>query len=308
MYHAHYGLLRSPFEMTPDPAFLWMSDSHAEGLATLVYGVKARKGFVLLTGEVGTGKTTLLHALLAQLERSTLAAFMFNPRLEPLDFFRVLFDELGIETPCATKAEYLIALNRFLIARLEQDLPTLLIIDEAQQLSAEMLEEIRLLSNLETPSSKLLQIMLVGQPELAEMLARPELRQLRQRVVMRHTLRPFTRDETATYVQERLRVAGYTGEPLFDKRALRALHELTGGVPRLVNVVCDGALLLGYGRGLRALGEAELREVARDLELEPVPAAREEQRPAPVPRTAPVRLGGWSGWLDWLRRRQTRGA
>jgi general secretion pathway protein A len=305
MYHAHYGLLRSPFEMTPDPAFLWMSESHAEGLATLVYGVKARKGFVLLTGEVGTGKTTLLHALLAQLDRSTLAAFIFNPRLEPLDFFRVLFDELGIETPCATKADYLIALNRFLIARLEQDLPTLLIIDEAQQLSAEMLEEIRLLSNLETSSSKLLQIMLVGQPELAEMLARPELRQLRQRIVMRHQLRPFTREETATYVEERLRVAGYTGEALFDQRALRALHELTGGVPRLVNAVCDGALLLGYGRGLRALGEAELREVARDLELGPLPAAREQQRPAPAPRTAPVRLGGW---LGWLRRRQTRGA
>jgi general secretion pathway protein A len=310
MYHAHYGLLRSPFEMTPDPAFLWMSDAHAEGLATLVYGVQARKGFVLLTGEVGTGKTTLLHALLAQLDRNTLAAFIFNPRLGPLDFFRVLFDELGIETPCATKAEYLIALNRFLIARLEQDLPTLLIIDEAQQLSPEMLEEVRLLSNLETPSTKLLQIMLVGQPELAQMLARPELRQLRQRIVMRHQLRPFTREETATYVQERLRIAGYTGAGLFDKRALRALHELTGGVPRLVNVVCDGALLLGYGRSLRTLGEAEVREVARDLELGPVSGAREERRPEPTPTAAPARLRSWlrqqpARLLGWLRRWQT---
>lgn len=300
MYHAHYGLLRSPFEMTPDPAFLWMSDAHAEGLATLVYGVKARKGFVLLTGEVGTGKTTLLHALLAQLDRSTLAAFIFNPRLEPLDFFRMLFDELGIETPCATKAEYLIALNRFLIARLEQDLPTLLIIDEAQNLSAEMLEEVRLLSNLETPTSKLLQIMLVGQPELADMLARPDLRQLRQRIVMRHQLRPFTREEIATYVRERLRVAGYTGKDLFDKRALQRLHEVTGGVPRLVNVVCDGALLLGYGRELRSIGEAEIAEVARDLALAPAPAAPEEMKPAPAP-AAPAGSGGWLGWL----RRQT---
>ncbi len=301
MYHAHYGLLRSPFEMTPDPAFLWMSDAHAEGLATLVYGVKARKGFVLLTGEVGTGKTTLLHALLAQLDRNTLAAFVFNPRLEPLDFFRVLFDELGIEAPCATKADYLIALNRFLIARLEQDLPTLLIIDEAQNLSAEMLEEVRLLSNLETPTSKLLQIMLVGQPELAEMLARPELRQLRQRIVMRHQLRPFTREETATYVRERLRIAGYTGKDLFDKRALQRLHEVTGGIPRLVNVVCDGALLLGYGRELRSIGEGEIAEVARDLALTPVAAIQEEKKPAQAPAAAPVRSGGWRGWL----RRQT---
>jgi general secretion pathway protein A len=301
MYHAHYGLLRSPFEMTPDPAFLWMSEAHAEGLATLVYGVKARKGFVLLTGEVGTGKTTLLHALLAQLDRSTLAAFIFNPRLEPLDFFRMLFDELGIETPCATKAEYLIALNRFLIERLEQDLATLLIIDEAQNLSAEMLEEVRLLSNLETPHSKLLQIMLVGQPELAEMLARPELRQLRQRIVMRHQLRPFTREETATYVRERLRIAGYTGKELFDKRALQRLYDFTGGVPRLVNVVCDGALLLGYGRELRSIGGDEIAEVARDLALAPVEAAPEQKKPVRAPEAAPARSGGWLGWL----RRQT---
>jgi general secretion pathway protein A len=305
MYHAHYGFLRSPFEMTPDPAFLWMSDAHREGLATLVYGVQARKGFVLLTGEVGTGKTTLLHALLAQLDRNTLAAFIFNPRLEPLDFFRMLFDELGIETPCSSKAEFLIALNRFLIERLQQDRPTLLIIDEAQQLSAEMLEEVRLLSNLETPVSKLLQIILVGQPELAEMLARPELRQLRQRIVLRHELRPFTRDETATYVHERLRVAGYTGKELFDKRALRALYDVSGGVPRLVNVVCDGALLLGFARGLRTLGASEVQEVAADLELAPRPEKSEEQDAAA--NAGPARERG-NGWFGWLRRRQTGGA
>jgi general secretion pathway protein A len=305
MYHAHYGLSRSPFEMTPDPAFLWMGEAHREGLATLVYGVQARKGFVLLTGEVGTGKTTLLHALLAQLDRNTLAAFIFNPRLEPLDFFRMLFDELGIEKPCTTKAEYLIALNRFLIDRLEHDLPTLLIIDEAQNLSTEMLEEVRLLSNLETPTSKLLQIMLVGQPELADMLARPELRQLRQRIVLRHRLRPFTREETGTYVQERLRVAGFTGKELFEKRALQCLFEVTGGVPRLVNVVCDGALLLGFGRGLRTLGADAVLEVARDLELAPRRGSSEEKRPVPVQVEAGARSNGWFGWL---RRRQTGGA
>src|SRR5574338_517609 len=170
MYHEFYGLVRRPFEMTPDPAFLYLGEVHREGLATLAYGVRARKGFVLLTGEVGTGKTTLLHALLAQLDRETASAFIFNPRLGPLDFFRMVFEELGIEEKCETKAQYLLALNRFLIERLERDVPTLLIVDEAQNLSPEMLEEIRLLSNLETPTSKLLQIMLVGQPELLEML------------------------------------------------------------------------------------------------------------------------------------------
>jgi general secretion pathway protein A len=267
MYLQHYGLLRSPFEMTPDPAFLYLGEAHQEGLATLVYGVRARKGFVMLTGEVGTGKTTLLHALLSQLDPSTLAAFVFNPRLDTLDFFRLLFEEYGIETRCSTKGEYLIALNKFLIDRLEKDHPTLLIVDEAQNLSADMLEEIRLLSNLETPSSKLIQIMLVGQPELEEKLARQELRQLRQRIVLRFRLRPFEQEETEHYVQERLRLAGYTGKGLFRRSAMQRLHAVTGGVPRLINVVCDGALLLGYGRGQEAVDGAAIDEVARDLGL-----------------------------------------
>jgi general secretion pathway protein A len=294
MYHEYYGLVRSPFEMTPDPAFLVLGDTHREGLATLVYAVRSRKGFVLLTGEVGTGKTTLLHSLLAQLDRETAAAFIFNPRLEPLDFFRMLLDEFGIEEPCRTKAEYLLALNRYLIARLERDLPTLLIVDEAQNLSAEMLEEIRLLSNLETPSSKLLQIMLVGQPELAELLAKPALRQLRQRIVLRHTLRPFTKDEMVHYVEERMRLAGYTGKALFEHKALDELFHVTGGVPRLINVVCDGALLLGYGRELKTIGADAIREVARDLALLPAeaPAAARE-----TTRSNPRR-----GPFAWLRR------
>jgi general secretion pathway protein A len=267
MYHAHYGLVQSPFEMTPDPSFLYLGDTHREGLATLVYGVRARKGFVLLTGEIGTGKTTLLHALLAKLDRDTLSAFIFNPKLEPLDFFRVLFDEFGIEESCASKGEYLQALNRFLIERLGRDLTTLLIIDEAQAMSLEMLEEIRLLSNLETPTSKLIQILLVGQPELWEMLALPGLRQLRQRIVLRHQLHPFTEEETAAYVQERLRLAGYTGKGVFKSAALRRIHAMSGGTPRLINIVCDGALLLGFARGKEILGADAITEVARDLGL-----------------------------------------
>lgn len=300
MYHEHYGLVRSPFEMTPDPAFLVLGEAHREGLATLVYAVEARKGFVLLTGEVGTGKTTLLHSLLAQLERDTLAAFLFNPRLEPLDFFRLLFDELGIEPRGATKAEYLLALNKFLIDRLAKGQTTLLIVDEAQTLSVEMLEEIRLLSNLETPASKLIQILLVGQPELLEMMSRPELRQLRQRIVLRHHLRPFTRGETAQYVEQRLRLAGYTGKPLFEKAALDYVHQASGGVPRLINIVCDGAMLLGFARGMHVLGVDEVREVARDLGL-----VGGSDAPPPVPPEPLVRRR--RGLLGWFRARPAGG-
>jgi general secretion pathway protein A len=269
VYRTFYGLIRPPFEMTPDPAFLYLGETHREGLATLVYGVRNRKGFVLLTGEVGTGKTTLLHALLAQLDATTDSAFIFNPRLDPLDFFRVLFDEFEIETPCETKADYLLALNHFLIDRLTQDRTVLLIIDEAQNLSPEMLEEVRLLSNLETSTSKLIQIMLVGQPELNEMLDRDDLRQLRQRIVLRHDLRPFDGREIDAYIDERLRLAGYTGKGIFKRSARRAIHALTGGVPRLVNVVCDGALLTGYGRDQITLGADVIEEVAAGLHLIP---------------------------------------
>ena len=267
MYLEFYGLLRSPFDMTPDPSLLYLGDTHREGLATLVYGVKARKGFVLLTGEVGTGKTTLLHALLSQLDVNTTSAFIFNPRLEPLDFFHMLFDEFGIEGTHKTKAEYLLALNRFLIARLEKDETVVLVIDEAQNLSPEMLEEVRLLSNLETPTAKLMQIVLVGQPELSALLARPELRQLRQRIVLRHHLRPFEEREMDTYVDERLRLSGYTGKGIFKRSARKSLYAVTGGIPRLVNVVCDSALLLGYAREQTALDGGIIEEVARDLEI-----------------------------------------
>ena len=265
MYTEYYGLIRPPFEMTPDPSFLDMGEAHREGSATLVYGVNSGKGFVMLTGEVGMGKTTLLHALLQQLDSKTNSAFIFNPRLDPLGFFRMLFEELGVGKTCETKAEYLLALNQYLIEKLAANERVLLIVDEAQNLSAEMLEEIRLLSNLETPTSKLIQIMLVGQPELLALLDQPELRQLRQRIALRHHLRSFNEDEVAEYVTGRLVKAGYTGRGLFKKKALRELHYLTGGTPRLINNICDGTLLLGYVRQQSTLGADAVREVAHDL-------------------------------------------
>jgi len=293
MYREHYGLVQLPFEMTPDPAFLYLGESHREGLATLVYGVRAGKGFVMITGEVGTGKTTLLHALLAQLSPDTASAFIFNPRLDTLDFFRVLFDEYDIRDECRTKAEYLLRLNRFLIERLGRNEKTLLIIDEAQQLSPSMLEEVRLLSNLETPTSKLLQIMLVGQPELSEMLAQPELRQLRQRIVLRHHLQPFDEPELDAYIDERLTLGGYTGKGIFKRAARREIFRATGGVPRLVNILCDGAMLAGYARGDQTVGADVIREVALDLQLsgEEGEFAAGGRRKKAVP--AGERRGGW---------------
>ncbi|MGI9591504.1 MAG: ExeA family protein [Myxococcota bacterium] len=299
MYREHYGLVRLPFEMTPDPAMLYLGESHREGLATLVYGVQAGKGFVVITGEVGTGKTTLLHALLGQLDASTASAFIFNPKLEPLDFFRLLFDEYGIEHSCRTKAEFLMGLNHYLIERLTRDEKTLLIVDEAQALPPDMLEEIRLLSNLETPTSKLLQIMLVGQPELNEVLAQPELRQLRQRVVLRHNLRPFDEKELADYIDERLTLAGYTGKGIFNKSAQREIFRVTAGVPRLVNIVCDGALLQGYAQGATTVGSDVIREVARDLHLTGVEGEFTQDGPSEDEEPQRRRSGRWR----WRRRR-----
>jgi len=285
VYCEYYGLLKRPFEMTPDPAFLYLGEAHRESLATMVYGISSGKGFVMLTGEVGTGKTTLLHSLLGQLDSKTVSAFIFNPRLEPLDFFAMLFSELGIKEPCVSKSDYLLRLNDFLIERMERNESTVLIVDEAQNLSADMLEEIRLLSNLETSTCKLIQIILVGQPELCEMLARPELRQLRQRIALRHKLRPFDERETSDYIEERLRIAGYEGKSIFKRKAIREGYAVTGGTPRLINVVCDGALLLGYARDQPTLDVADIREVAQDLDLDP-------ERDGPQPKRSTRRRKG----------------
>lgn len=267
MYEEFYGLAHAPFETTPDPSMLYLGETHREGLATLLYAVQSGKGFLVLTGEVGTGKTTLLHALLSQLDSETPSAFLFNPRLEVLDFFRLVLEELGIERSCRNKAEYLLALNEFLIDCMRQGRRALLIIDEAQNLSAELLEEVRMLSNLETSTSKLVQIMLVGQPELGEMLDRSDLRQLKQRISLRHHLRPFDAHELDQYVNERLRLAGHVGKDIFKRSARKQLLACTGGIPRLINVVCDASLLAGYARGQRTLGADVIRGVAEDLHL-----------------------------------------
>ncbi len=268
MYNAFFEFASDPFRVNPDPRFLFMSEGHAEALATLVYAVQERKGFITLTGEVGTGKTTILNALLERLESNVQTAFIFNTSLEVEDLFVTLLDELEIEpVEPFRKSAALSRLNRHLIDRLEQGLKTLLIVDEAQNLSEALLEEIRMLSNLETPQSKLLQIMLVGQPELAEKLAQPQLRQLRQRVELRHSIRPLHMQETAAYIRERQTVAGHPRGDVFTAAAERAVYRFSHGIPRVINVLCDNALIVAFSRQSKRVSAEMVEAAARDLEL-----------------------------------------
>jgi general secretion pathway protein A len=279
VYNAFFGYETEPFRVNPDPRFLFMSEGHAEALATLVYAVQERKGFITLTGEVGTGKTTILNALLARLESTVQTAFIFNTALEVEDLFATLFEELEIEPVVPfRKSAALSRLNSYLIARLERGLQTLLIVDEAQNLSEALLEEIRMLSNLETPQSKLLQIMLVGQPELGEKLAQPQLRQLRQRVELRHSIRPLRIQETAFYMRERQIVAGHPRGDVFTAAAERTVYRFSGGIPRVINVLCDNALIVAFSRQSARISAEMVEDAARDLELTEIAPERRFER------------------------------
>jgi general secretion pathway protein A len=293
MYNAFFGFDSDPFRVNPDPRFLYFSESHREALAALVYAVRERKGFLVLTGEVGTSKTTVLNALTAKLGRGVQSAYLFNTVLTLEDFFAYLFDEFGLEKlEPFRKGVALHALNHFLIDRLRNGLQTLLLIDEAQNLPLELLEEIRMLSNLETPQSKLLNIALVGQPELMNKLRRPELRQLRQRVELFHVIRPLSPRETGEYVRERLTIAGHETGDLFSGAALRAVHAQTRGSPRMINVLCDNALLGAFARQTQRVSAALVEEAARELGLA-------DSAPNGLP------LATRDGWLRrlWPRRR-----
>jgi len=269
LYQTYFGLSQAPFNITPDPSFLYLSASHREGLAQLSYGIRARKGFVVLTGEVGTGKTTLIHALLNDLNGSAHTALIFGAIVSPADLLRTVCEEFGLiepKRPLQEIHDYLVSLNGFLLESYRKGENCALIIDESQNLSAEVLESIRLLSNFETSKDKLLQILLVGQPELAVRLNSPELRQLKQRVMLRHHLRTLSLQECCEYVSHRLKVAG--GElSIFTANALESIYSYSGGIPRIVNVLCDNALLTGYALGSKEIDTGILREVAEDLSI-----------------------------------------
>jgi general secretion pathway protein A len=269
LYQTHFGLSQAPFNITPDPSFLYLSASHREGLAQLSYGIRARKGFVVLTGEVGTGKTTLIHALLNDLKGSAQTALIFRTIVSPGDLIRSVCEEFGLvdpKRPLQDIHDYLVSLNEFLLESYSKGKNCALIIDESQNLSAEMLESIRLLSNFETSKDKLLQILLVGQPELAVRLNSPELRQLKQRVMLRHHLRALSLQECCEYVSNRLKVAG-GDRSIFTPTALESTYSYSGGIPRIVNVLCDNALLTGYALGRNEIDPEIIREVAENLNI-----------------------------------------
>jgi general secretion pathway protein A len=269
MYKAFFGLNSSPFNLSPDPAFLYRSQQHEEALASLIYGVQSRKGFIVLTGEVGTGKTTMLECLRDHLTaQNTPFAFLFNSRLTPDQFFEMIAYDFDLECARNSKTEVLMSLNALLVERANNNQTTVLIVDEAQNLDWAVLEEIRLLGNLENRRGKLLQIILSGQPELSKRLEELEYRQLKQRIALRCHLRPFDAAETANYIASRLAKAGMKDQTVFSPDVLKEIHRRTQGIPRLINAVCDNMLLTAFAMESHHADLHMLEEVTRDLHLE----------------------------------------
>lgn len=265
MYTAHYGLREKPFSLTPDPRFLYLSSSHREALAHVLYGVEQGEGFIAVTGEVGTGKTTLCRTLLERLGPETEVAFVFDPLLTPDELLRAVCAEYGLEISAPSPAELSDGLNRFLLDANRNGRRVVLVVDEAQNLPVATLEQIRLLSNLETSTAKLIQILLFGQPELDEMLESPELRQLRQRITVRYRLSALGRGEAREYVRHRVRVAAGCERDLFTAGALREIERRGRGIPRLVNLLADRALLAGYAEGTALVDRPQVDRAAREI-------------------------------------------
>lgn len=266
MYEAFYGLSEPPFRLTPDPHYLYLSTHHREALGHLLFGIREGTGFIAVTGDIGTGKTTLLRALLRDLEANTIVGYIFNPALSDLELLQTVNSEFSIPAASTSKKELVDELNRFLVTQKLAGKRVVIIVDEAQNLPPATLEQLRLLSNLETETTKLLQIVLVGQPELKLLLGRPELAQLNQRITVRWHLEPLDRAETARYIAHRLRIAGGPGTgDIFSPQALRLLYRYSGGVPRLINIAAHRALLAGYTREQRVISPALMRHVLAEL-------------------------------------------
>lgn len=266
MYQEFFGISDKPFQITPDPRFLYLTSRHRDGLAHLLYGADEAGGFILLTGEVGTGKTMLCRSVLEQMPEHVNIALILNPRQNSRELLASICDELNIPYRKDTKSlKYLVdRLNLYLLKEHAQGKRTVLVIDEAQNLRAEVLEQIRLLTNLEVSTQKLLQIILIGQPELQAILARPELRQLTQRITARFHLTPLSREETSAYIRHRLQIVGFKGE-LFSPGAMNAVHKITGGVPRLINNVCERALIGAYGENVHRIDQKMVRSAASEV-------------------------------------------
>ena len=282
MYGKHFGLEELPFSVTPDPRFSYTNSLYREAFANLRYGIEARKGFIVITGEAGTGKTTLLRRLMRTVEASVHTAFIFNTHLDFTELLRLVLGDLGVAHSANDRLTLMAQLNDYLIEQLHKDHIVSVLVDEAQDLSDAMLEELRLLSNLETDRAKLIQIVLMGQPELERKLDQPELRQLKQRVAVRCRLAPLRCDEVAPYINSRLQTVGYKGNELFDFGSIQKIAMCSRGIPRLVNVICDNALLIAYATSQGKVSAKIIDEVARDLRLTEPPQvkATEERKPA----------------------------
>ena len=269
MYKRFYNLQRNPFEITPDPSFLFATKRHNEALAALYYGVKRRKGFVVMTGEVGTGKTLLVRCLLQVLNRANVAyAYVFNPKLSPMEFLQYIAGDFRLPTAGKSKSDLLLDLSSFVIGRHQRNLTTVLVVDEAHHLSPEVLEEVRLLTNLETPQEKLLQILLIGQQELDAKLDSTDLRQLKQRIALRSHLDSLNLEETRGYVYCRLQLAGNTNPAqVFPMDTILEIHRQSRGYPRLINTLCENALIHGYAKQSRSIPTEVIEEIAADFRL-----------------------------------------
>jgi len=291
MFLDFYGLRTQPFGASPDPRFLYLSASHREALASLYCGIESNRGFLALIAPPGLGKTTLLHRLLEQVRDTSRTVFLFNTQCDSREFFRSLLLDLGIVSPALELVQMHAQLNRVLLEEFRAGRRFLLVIDEAQNLHESVLETVRLLSNFETPTAKLLQIILSGQPQLAEILSRPSLAQFRQRVSILTRLQPFTPDETASYIEHRLRVAGYSGGRLFSPGALEIIAEHSRGIPRNINNLCFNALSIGCALKRTRIDGEVLREVIADLDvnslLPSAPAAGLPSAPAPATAREP---------------------
>jgi general secretion pathway protein A len=311
MYEVFYGLREKPFTLTPDPKYFYLSQSHREALDHLLYGIQQREGFIAITGDVGTGKTTLCRALLGKLDERTKTALIFNPILSEEELLRSILQDFGLRGAGATKKELIDELNEFLIQLLVEGKNAVLIVDEAQDLSEQILEQIRLLSNLETEKEKLIQIILVGQLGLLDLLAAPGLRQLNQRISVRFKIRPLSPHETNQYIFHRLLVAGSTGEAIFTPAALQAIYRYSGGVPRLINLACDRALLQGFVDHDSRITPERVSQALKSLDQEVGmgPAGVTAPRGAPTRAQAILAIilvllfgfvGGWLAAKGWV--------